>query len=297
VYPSGVLTPPAQSLDAVKTGVADMVHNSPNFAVGMTPTIEALGIPLPAQSSWVLLQAGADFASHFQMQGLKEFTGTHFLSYCGPVGPYYIMTAKKPVKTLEDLKGLRIRSGGVTADMVTAWGASPINVPTSEVYESLSKGVFDGGILGGETLNGFKLAEVVNYITVTPFYVYGPSMLLMNLDRWNSLPADIQQVFTDTIKEFNDWEGKVWWYSDIQGMDYYRSMPGKQVYTIPAAEAAKWDASIQPVIDKYVTTYSKLGLPTADYVKYAKERCDYWNGKQPDKQSSMDWVKKEITKQ
>jgi len=296
VYPIGILNPPAQALDAVKTGLADIVGHTPNYTPGMLPSVEFLNLPLPAQSSWVLDQVGIDFASHFQFQGLKEFSGVHFFGISSPAGPYYLSLKSKPIKMPEDMKGLKIRAGAVTNDMITAWGGSPVSMPTSDLYASLEKGVIDGGMLASEQFLSFKLAEVLNNITILPSNNYGPSALLMNLDKWKSLSAETQQVFTDTVKEFDDWDGKVWWYSDVQGLDYFRSLPGKQVYTIPSADTAKWESTIQPIIDKYVTDYGKLGLPTADYMSYLKDRCAYWNGKQPDKQSSMDWVKQEILK-
>jgi TRAP-type transport system periplasmic protein len=297
IYSSGILNPPAQGLDAVKTGITDIVHHSFNLTIGMLPTAESTSLPVPAQSSWVINQASADLASHFQVPGLKELADVHFLAFCGPAGPYYLMTKDKPIHTMQDVKGLKMRSSGVMADMITAWGGTPVSMSTADVYESLGKGVIDGGMLSGESLTSWKLAEPVKYITVIPTYVYGPSILLMNLDKWNSLPKDIQQIFTDTTKDLVDWDGKTWWYADVMGLNYYNSLQGKQLYTIPTNEQAQWDATAQPIIDKYVATYSKLGLQTADYASYLKERCTYWNSNQPDKQSSIDWVKKEVLKQ
>ncbi len=296
VYAQNVLNPPAQGLDAVKTGVADIVHHSPNYTIGMQPSIEYLSVPLTVNNSWAFNQLANDYAAHFKFSTLKEFSGVHFCGICGPAGPYYLLTTKKQVKTPEDIKGLKMRGSGVMASMITTWGGTPVAMATGEVYESLSKGVIDGGLLAGEAIKGQKFGDVINYITITPNLCYGPCALLMNENTWNKLPADIQQVFNDTFKELIDWEGKVWWYSDVQGMDYYRALPGKQVYTIPAAEKTKWVDSLKPVMDSYIKQYANLGLPTADYVSYLQDRSDYWNSQTPDQKTSMDWVTKEILK-
>jgi len=95
---------------------------------------------------------------------------------------------KKPIETLVDLEGMQIgATAGLRADAVSFLGASPIVQPMPEWYESLSKNIMQGGIAPVETLQGFRLGEVLaDYITLTPFLFSQLFFVVMNNDKWNS---------------------------------------------------------------------------------------------------------------
>jgi TRAP-type C4-dicarboxylate transport system substrate-binding protein len=120
--------------------------------------------------------------------------------------------------------------------------------------------------------------------------------LIMNSSKWNSLPPDIQQIFNETVKEFQEWDANTWWYSDSLGIDYFLGQPGRKIYEIPQADWSQWVNPIQPIYDTYIQSNTKLGLQATEYIDFIKQRCDYWNNHVPDKQTTMDWVKKEILK-
>jgi TRAP-type C4-dicarboxylate transport system substrate-binding protein len=296
VYPAGILNEVKLAFDAVKTGVADIVHHSTSQTPGMQPSIEALCVPMTAKNSWVVDKVSADFFSNFKVPSLKEFADVHILGIVGPSGPSYLVTKDKPIYTLSDIKGLRLIGGGMRAQVQNAWGASSTSLAPPEMYQGIEKGIVDGGLLPSELLQSQRIAEVVKYMTVTPALIYGPSQLIMNTNKWNSLPSDIQQIFNDTVKELLDWDANIWWYSDSLGIDYFLAQPGRKVYEIPAGEWSQWLNPIQSIYDTYVQSNTKNGLQAAEYINFIKQRCDYWNNNLPDKQTTMDWVKKEILK-
>jgi hypothetical protein len=98
----------------------------------------------------------------------KELEEVHFLFSSSP-GPFIIHTAKKPVNTLEDLKGLKIRTSGPIEAVVRTLGATPVSMPVTETYDALQKGVVDGVLLPTEALLNYRIAEVTTYTT----YNYG----------------------------------------------------------------------------------------------------------------------------
>ena len=109
-----------------------------------------------------------------------------------------VQTLSKPVKTLDDMKGLKLRGTGRLGDIVKALGGTPIPVSTPEMYDSMKRGVIEGALLPLETLKGFKTGELVKHVTASwkigsayCFYV------LMNKNKWNSLPADVKNVILD----------------------------------------------------------------------------------------------------
>lgn len=116
-----------------------------------------------------------------------------------PGGYYDLYTTKKPIHSIADIKGMSIRKGGVAIETFASLEAEGVNLPMSESILSLQKGILDGIFSFPNFLKSYKLAEVVKYGTVMNLYG-GPFVdVAMNLDKWNSLPADIQKVFEDNV--------------------------------------------------------------------------------------------------
>ena len=102
--------------------------------------------------------------------------------------PFILITTKKPVKSMGDMKGLKIRmGGGPQSDQIRALGANPVLVPMAESYVALDNGVVDGGGFPWEAIMAFRFHEVVRHYTVVPMSV-GHLSLAMNKAKWNSLP-------------------------------------------------------------------------------------------------------------
>ena len=107
---------------------------------------------------------------------------------------------KKPIRKMEEFKGVKIRSHGPTAEMLKCLGATPVAFPMPELYQSLQKGVVDGGVFPMEALKGWKLAEVTNcHIQCPPIPYSLGFFVVMNKDKWNSLPADIQDIIENKV--------------------------------------------------------------------------------------------------
>ena len=110
--------------------------------------------------------------------------------------PYILITTKKQVKTLEDVKGLKIRvGGGPPTEQMRALGAIPTLIPMPETYLALNRGVIDGMGAPWEAINAFRLYEIVKYYTIVPVSAVYFSAVV-NRDKWESLPKDIQAAMT-----------------------------------------------------------------------------------------------------
>jgi TRAP-type C4-dicarboxylate transport system substrate-binding protein len=97
------------------------------------------------------------------------------------------------VKTMEDLKGVKIRSHGTSAKVVKALGGTPVAMPMPELYQALQKGVVDGGLYPMEVNKGWKMADVIDFCTLDlPIAYTSTFYVVMNKDKWNSLPKDVQ---------------------------------------------------------------------------------------------------------
>jgi TRAP-type C4-dicarboxylate transport system substrate-binding protein len=103
-----------------------------------------------------------------------------------------------------------------------------------------------------ETLKGWKQAEVIKYTTecysvgyTTTFFV------VMNLEKWNALPADIKKIFNEVDEKYTDIHGEVWDRTDQEGRKYTLSL-GNQIIPLSDKESARWRKAVEPVINDYI---------------------------------------------
>jgi TRAP-type C4-dicarboxylate transport system substrate-binding protein len=192
--PGASLTAAKDVYDGVVTGISDLGFSCVAYTPGVFPITELLDMPIGYPEGYVATMVANDFYKEFQP---AEFNNVHVLAFYG-TGPQCILTTKKSVRTLADAQGLVLRSTGVGAKIASLLGAEGYAAAQNEAYELMSKGVIGGSIAPREVLKGWKQAEVVKYVTecfdigsITTMY------LVMSKDKWDALPADIQQVFTD----------------------------------------------------------------------------------------------------
>jgi len=114
----------------------------------------------------------------------------------------HFWNGKRPITTPADLKGLkmRVQQGRVFADTVNGLGASAVPMPFGEVIPAAQQGVIDGADLPIVNINALKIYEVSKYVSMT-YHNYGPSVVVMNLDVWKSLPADQQHLILEVATE------------------------------------------------------------------------------------------------
>jgi TRAP-type C4-dicarboxylate transport system substrate-binding protein len=167
---------------------------------------------------------------------------------------------RNPVKATADVKGLRIKANAENADIVKLLGASPVTMPVTETYDSLSRGVIDGALFPIEALQGFKIGEVVKTVIENYGMSYMTSMYcVMNKDKWNAIsPAD-QKAIEKLNDEYNEKFGKKWVELDKNAEAFAKS---------EVAETAK---KMQPILDDYVKMAKAKGLPGDEALKFAQD--------------------------
>lgn len=292
-YPGEQLNKAPQMYDGVTTGVSDIAMSVLAYSMGKFPSSELVDLPHGYPNGWVATKVANDYYNQFKP---AEFDNVHVL-YLHAHGPGVLVTCKKPVRTLEDMSGMVIRSTGVGAKIMQALGATAKGATQGEVADMMQKGAVDGSFTTRESLKAWNQAPFVNYVTMTTDLGYSTDFfIVMNKDKWNSLPADVQKVFTDVSQEWIEKQGMVWDYLDKDAMDYFQTLPGREVITLPPAEVKKWaDAAVQPLIDDYIKQKTETNkLPAADYQNYILERVSYWSAKSPTLDASVDWVTKNV---
>jgi len=265
LFPGGTLTPADQCYDGVVKGISDIGMSAFAYTRGRFPQMEALDLPLGYPNGLVATRVANAF---YQAQKPKALENVKVL-YLHAHGPGLLHT-KKPVKTLEDLKGMKIRSTGFSAKVVSALGAVPVAMPQGETYEALSKGIADGTIGPIEVLKGWKQGEVIKSTTdcfdvgyTTVFFV------VMNLKKWNALPPDVRKVFDDVSREWIDVHGKAWDEADKEGRAFTKSL-GNRIIPLSAQESARWKKAVRPTIEEYIKDAEKKGVPGRKSVQEAE---------------------------
>jgi len=139
VFPGGTLTPAPQCYSGVVNGISDLGFSLFAYTRGRFPVMAAVDLPMGYPNGKVASKVAQNFAKAFNPEELNDVK----ILYLHAHGPGLLHT-KKPVRKLEDLKGMKIRATGLSAKVVEALGGVPVAMPQGDTYESLKKGIVEG---------------------------------------------------------------------------------------------------------------------------------------------------------
>jgi TRAP-type C4-dicarboxylate transport system substrate-binding protein len=263
IFPGGTLTPADKCYDGVVKGISDIGFSVLAYTRGKFPLTEVSDLPLGIKSGAVATRVINEYYKKFKPSEFDEVK----VMYLHGHGPG-ILHSKKTVNTLDDLKGMKIRCTGMAAKIVTALGGVPVAMPMGETYDALSRGVVDGSMAPQESLQGWKWGEVVKY-TIENFgssYSTG-FFVVMNKDKWNSLPPDVQKVIEAVNVEWIEKTGKVWDEIDKEGREFTLAR-GNKIIGLSKEEDEKWAKQVRPILDEYVANMKSKNLPGEEALKF-----------------------------
>jgi TRAP-type C4-dicarboxylate transport system substrate-binding protein len=262
IYPAMQLggTPP-QLFDQAKDGVADIVWTVPTYSAGRFTKSEVFELP------WMITTAkGGSQAlyTYVQKNAQDEFKGVHPIFMHVHDGTLFHFIDKKP-KTLEDLKGLKIRAATrQNSKMLAALGATPVQMPLPQVPEALSKSVVDGASVPWEGTPAIKLSEIAKYHLDVPagaprisntIFIFG-----MNQAKYDSLPPDLKKVIdANSGLETSAWAGLVGFDDVVAAYKKVAQDRGNAFYTLPDAEYQKWIKASANVDDEWIKEAAAKG--------------------------------------
>lgn len=265
-FHGGALLKGPEIYDGVMKGASDLGMSLFAYTAGRFPVMEALDLPIGYPSGKVATMVANDFFKKFQP---KELAGVKVL-YLHAHGPG-LLHSKKEVKTLEDLKGLKVRCTGFSAKAAAALGAVPVAMGQGEAYEALQKGVVEATLAPIEVLKGWKQAEVIKYTVECYSVGYTTAMyIIMNEAKWNSLPDDVKKVFEEVSNEWIPKHAEGWDKADQEGREFTLSL-GNKIIPLSKEESDKWAKAVAPVIDEQIKALEGKGLAGAEYVKFIKD--------------------------
>ena len=238
---------PAEQYARAVDGVADLSISLPGYTASNFP------LTLVAELPGVLAEADGTDKLWNHLDLLKsEYRRTPLVALWSSA-ENILYSAKKPIRTIDDVKGMKIRVPSRNSGLlVEAWGGTPVSMPVSEVYNALQTGVIDAAMIDGTATKAFKLGEVANYVTLGMKTTNSPFFIVMNRDAWQDL-SDEQKAAVEAAGKQASLNGQQ---SQLKvaasGIEAIAAMPGKEVIRLTPEQAAPFDAIAAEVTAKIV---------------------------------------------
>jgi len=209
VYPNAVLGDNLELIEQVQAGVLEISTASMGWLNSFVPIVDVFSTPYlfrDKEHYWKVLdgEVGHEIAGYIEGAGMK-------LLYWVDAGARSFYNNVRPIYTPDDLKGLKIRVMGseVMIKTMKALGASPTTTSFDEVYSALQTGIIDGAENNPPSINLMKHNEVAKYFSVDE-HMMVPDCLLINLDVWNKLTEEQQDIFIKLSKEAQEFAKEEW---------------------------------------------------------------------------------------
>ncbi|MEL6117685.1 TRAP transporter substrate-binding protein DctP [Photobacterium sp. SP02] len=276
IFPGGTLGSALKVTDTVKSGVATVSHNYINYDYGKDPTTALLaghssGLTPEEFMLWMYKGGGIELYEEYR----KEQFGVIAFP-CSILGTEIFLHSNKPVRTLKDFQGLRIRTSGAWAEIASRLGASTVVMAGSDIYSALERGVIDAAEWGSPEMNrptGFQ--EVAKYVVLPGIHQSGGVLECeVNQKAWDKLSDNQKNVVREAAKlsVFDSWLSAS--YADLNAYKELVSGPNEIVRLDPAFQSAileetrKWE-------DEYAAKnawFKRVLTSQRDF----KEQIKYW---------------------
>lgn len=249
VYPGGVLGGDVQTVSALQGGVVQMMVLNAGILQNLAKPFASVDLPFlftsPQQADKVM---DGPFGDH--LNAMLPEKGLVSLGYW-ELGFRNLTNKKRPVASLDDLKGLKIRiiQSPIMVDLFGALGTNAVPLAYTELYTALETGTVDGQENPYANIIAAKFYEVQKYLTNTR-HIYNPQIVIVSKKFWDTLNADEQKLFQDAAVEARAFQRKV---NREKDADFLKQIKehGMQVTDLSPAELAKFQAAVKPVVDKY----------------------------------------------
>jgi TRAP-type C4-dicarboxylate transport system substrate-binding protein len=266
---------PVQLYDQAKDGVVDIVWTLPGNTAGRFPRIEVFELPFMMSNAEATSKA---YWEYVQTVAADEFKDVQVLAL-QVHGPGVIHTADKPVKSVADMKGLKLRAPTrQVTKLLGILGATPVGMPLPGIPDALSKGTIGGCVIPWEVVPSVKVHELTKYhaefdpaggaLYTTTF------VMAMNKAKYNSLPPDLKKVIdANSGMATSAWLGKVQQGGDVAGRKA-ASDHGNTIFTVSQAEAQEFRRKSRSIETDWVEDMNKKGFDGKKLLDTAKALID-----------------------
>ncbi len=267
IYPSGALGKgPVQQYKRAVEGVADItfcIHSYTAILFPRSLIVTKPGVAHTAKEGTSKLWDIYDAYLKCEYKAIKVL-GIWAMS------PTSLITRKRPVRTMADMKGMKVRVGSpIESEMIQTWSGVPVAMPETKSYNALNTGIVDAVLIQPSALyKPWNLAEPAKYVTDN---FPGPSsvvLLAMNKKSWNGL-SNIQRAALDKLtgREFSIKTSEIWSSMDIKGLEKAKSDPNVEYIKITASQRDSFTKAAQPAINKELDKLEKKGINAREIFK------------------------------
>lgn len=271
LHPGAELSPPKEQLDGIKAGLYQMAHFCPLYAPGKAPLGMLFSnpciVPLKVKD---IAELELAFMEHPAAKKVIAQRWNAVYVGLSHTRPNYTFLGRAPIRSIEDLKGQRLRVGGKTGELFREFGAAPVMMPAPEVYESLSRGILDQSYFAPASHYGYKIHEVSKYYTYNIGAGYGMLWAFAaRKDAWEALPEDIKETHRKLAKELMLERLPKEMNRFIEETIYpkWREM-GIEFIEFPAEDRAKLTEKAKPMWEAWAEDMEKQGLPGREVLDY-----------------------------
>ncbi|ETW99579.1 MAG: hypothetical protein ETSY1_14465 [Candidatus Entotheonella factor] len=260
IYPGGELGkgPKAQYKRAVD-GIADVTFGLQGYTSTLFPRtllVELPGLAPDAMTATRMLWGAID-------QLRTEYDRTQVLALWTN-DRAVLMTRKQPVRTLADLKGMKIRTPSkLQGEIIKALGATPVAMPVTRMYNALKTGVVDGLMVAPSVIKSFKIGEVARYYTVGPF-AHTAFFLVMNQGAYDKLTPEQRKTIDETTgRALSLKAAQIYEDAGVAALQNEANQGRGEIIRLPAEEEQRWRAALQGVRDNTVKALEGKAIPAS----------------------------------
>lgn len=259
VFYAGDLVPTENTLRATSRGVIDMCQGAGALWMGVEPILGlTAGLPFMYKGELSeIREMIKETGLYSQFEAAYERQNCHMLGL-HTYGPYPAIVSNKPIRSIEDFKGLKIRAILSAADLLKELGASPGYIPGGEIYMALKLGTFDAATYSVDAVRGFKWHEVMDYYILPYWTDYYFGDILVNNKAWNSLPKDLQKVLEEAMANYGK-ANEEKYEKEKQAIIDMQEELGYEVIALPAEDVEKIrEIAIKEVWPKYAEKSKRI---------------------------------------
>ncbi len=196
-YASGVLHGPRDGFKACVADITDYSHGYPSWQAGSFHLNHVMELPFAFPNAYVASLVSEEiYPKYFKKEYEKMDV---YLAEYHTTSAYHILS-KRPIRKLEDLKGMKIRSaGGFASNILKTLGAVPVVVPSVEAYNAFQRGVLDGVHFSHSDQVSYRIYEVGKYLTLMNSNMI-PVPYCLNRKTFDKLPKDLKRIFYNSLR-------------------------------------------------------------------------------------------------
>lgn len=236
VFAGGELVPALEVFDAVMNGTAQIGHDASYYHRGKLPAVQyftsaPFGLTAPEMDAWLYYGGGLELWHElYRPYGLIAFPAGN--TCCQTLGWF-----NKELNTIDDIRGLKVRMPGMGGEVMQRAGATQVTMPASEIFTSLQTGAVDAAEWVGPYNDiALGLHKAARYYYYPGFQEPGPTLqAVINLEAWDSLPADLQDIVRICSQSINlDMQAEYNW-GNAMALDQLRQDPDVELRELPDA--------------------------------------------------------------